>query len=83
MVFFFFAEAGGQEDVICFRNMAQFIERKIRKETNNSPGTNNVVKMTARIIKADIRDKEYNTDYYPSNSEYRIHRREKNGFLSP
>ena len=68
----FFAEVGGRHNVVCFRNMANYIINEKwytnRRDTVEDE-TERIVKTAARLIQAQIRETEYSLASYPSNDE--------------
>lgn len=67
-----FAEISGRSDVVCFRNMAHFILNEAwyssRKKDKNKDAERIIV-TAAKLIMADIREKEYDTSYYPTHTD--------------
>ncbi|ESO85472.1 hypothetical protein LOTGIDRAFT_154963 [Lottia gigantea] len=71
----FFAKiGGGQKDVLCFRNMADYIvHRKWHDEKieNREAEIRRIIITCARLVKEEIREREYSRDYYPSLNDIR------------
>ncbi len=68
---FFFANVEGREDVICFRNMVEYIVSKQRDIKGNDAEceAERIVTMAAEIIKEEIRNKVYDQTSYPTNED--------------
>jgi len=67
--FIFFAEVEGHGNVVCFKNMTQCIINEnwySEKKAKIEDEAEHIVTTTAKIIRAEIRDKEYNSDSYPT-----------------
>ena len=64
----FFAEVGGCDNVVCFRNMAKLVINekwyKGRKDSIEDEAEQIVVAV-ATLLKANIREQEYDTGLYP------------------
>lgn len=70
--FIFFAEVEGRGNVVCFKNMAKYIINEkwySEKKANIEDEAERIVITAAKIIRAEIRDKEYNSDSYPTNDD--------------
>ena len=68
--FIFFAEVEGRGNVVCFKNMAKYIINEkwySDKKANIEDEAERIVITAAKIIRAEIREKEYNSDSYPTN----------------
>ena len=68
----FFAEFEGRENVVCFRNMAKYIINDkwyTGKKENIEDEAERKVVTAAKIIKAAIREKEYDVNSYPTNED--------------
>ena len=68
----FFAEVAGRKNVVCFQNMASFIisdKWHSDRSDNVSIESDRVIRAAARLILADIREKQYSTDTYPSEQD--------------
>lgn len=68
----FFAEVGGRSNVVCFRNMAKHIINDkwyADKKANIEDESERIVTAAAKIIKAEIREREYEHDIYPTKSD--------------
>ena len=70
--FVFFAEIDGRKNIVCFRNMANFIinekwyEEKLQNIEDES---DRIVLAAARIINAQIREMSYSKDKYPTTED--------------
>ena len=72
MMSVFFAEFEGRENVVCFRNMAKYIINDkwyTGKKENIEDEAERIVVTAAKIIKAAIREKEYDVNSYPTNED--------------
>ena len=70
--FIFFAEVEGRGNVVCFKNMAKYIINEkwySDKKANIEDEAERIVITTAKIIRAEIREKEYSSDSYPTNDD--------------
>ena len=70
--FIFFAEVEGLGNVVCFKNMAKYIINEkcySEKIANIEDEAERIVITAAKIIRAEIREREYNTDSYPTNDD--------------
>ena len=72
--FIFFAEVDGRGNVVCFKNMVKYIinekwysEKKANIEDEFK--AERIVITAAKIIRAEIRERKYNTDSYPTNDD--------------
>ena len=68
----FFAEVGGRDNVICFKDLAKHIVNEKwysgRKDSIDDEAEQ-IVTAAAKLIKASIREKRYNIGSYPSNED--------------
>ena len=61
---YFFQSAGCKGELVCFKDMADYILRNLKEE---GPATKeNVVKAAAKIVKEEIREINYSKEFYPS-----------------
>jgi len=70
--FIFFAEVEGRGNVLCFRNMASYIindKWHSERKGNIEEEAKCIVCAAAKIIRAEIREKTYDTQFYPSNED--------------
>ena len=70
--FIFFAEVEGRGNVVCFKNMAKYIINEkwySEKKADIEDEAERIVITAAKIIRAEIRDKEYNLKSYPTNDD--------------
>ena len=70
--FIFFAEVEGRGNVVCFKDMVKYIINEkwySEKKANIEDEAERIVITAAKIIRAEIRDKEYNSDSYPTNND--------------
>ena len=68
----FFAEVEGRGNVVCFRNMANFIINEkwyLDKKDDIQAEAERIVVAAAKIIRAEIREQEYNSKLYPTNED--------------
>jgi len=68
---FFSDHLKGKETLLCFQDMANFIINKKFKEReiDIENETKRIIKAAVSLIKAEIRNKEYRTDVYPTSDE--------------
>ena len=68
----YFAEISGRSDVVCFRDMATYILSEAwynsRKE-DKIEDAERIITAAAKLIMADIRQKNYDMDYYPTHND--------------
>ena len=70
--FIFFAEIEGQGNVVCFRNMANFIINAkwySDKKDDIQAEAERIVIAAAKIIRAEIREREYDSKSYPTSED--------------
>ena len=70
--FIFFAEVEGRGNVLYFRNMASYIINNkwhSEKKENIEEEAKRIVCAAAKIIRAEIREKTYDTKSYPTNKD--------------
>ena len=70
--FIFFAEIQGRKNVVCLRNMADFIINEKWYEAKKQviqDKSERIIACAAKIIKAEIREMTFKTDTYPSNHD--------------
>ena len=69
--YIFFANIEGRDNVICFRNMAEYvINQKWQSKRNDTEcEAEHIVIMAAKIIRDEIRGKEYDQSSYPTNED--------------
>lgn len=70
--FIFFAEVEGRSNVLCFKNMAKYIiNDKWHSERNDSieDEVERIIIAAAKIIRAEIREKSYDSELYPTNED--------------
>jgi hypothetical protein len=68
----FFAEITGRKNVLCFRDMASYIindKWHANKQENVEDERQRIVKAAAKLIKAEIRERDYNSTVYPTNED--------------
>ena len=68
----YFSEIDGRNDVICFRNMANFIltdKWYSGKKDNIDDESQRIVAAAAKLILAEIREHEFSMETYPSNDD--------------
>ena len=68
----FFAEVDGRGSVVCFRNMARYIINEkwySYKEDNIEDEDERIVTAAAKIIRAEIRECKYDSEFYPTNED--------------
>ena len=65
----FFGESQGRRDIVCLRNMASFLinkkwydERKVNAVEENEK----IITAAAKLIRSQIKEHEYSTEFYPS-----------------
>ena len=63
----YFSEIKGQSDVVCFREMANYILKEKKKNSNESK--EDVIIAAAKIIKADIRELSKSNETYPTTDD--------------
>lgn len=61
---YFVQSLGCKGELVCFKNMANYKIRKLKEEGKATKES--VVKAAARIAKEEIREFEYNKDFYPN-----------------
>ena len=64
----YFSDHRGSSTLICFQDMANFIINKRFKEKKNDIEDESlrIIKAAATLIKAEIRETNYDSDYYPT-----------------
>jgi len=70
--FIFFAEVEGRDNVLCFKNMARYIindKWHTEKKENAEDEADRIVCAAAKIIRAEIRERKYDVQSYPSNED--------------
>ena len=70
--YIFFANVSGKQNVVCFRNMANFIindKWHSEKKENIQEEAKRIVTTAAKIIKAQLREAECKSDFYPTNKD--------------
>ena len=70
--FIFFAKVEGHGSVVCFMNMAKYIINEkwySDKKANIEDEAERIMITAAKIIRAEIKEKEYNSDLYPTNDD--------------
>ena len=70
--FIFFSDIEGRSNVLCFRNMAKFIINEkwySEKKADIDDEAERVVIAAAKIIKAEIREKNYDLKSYPTKED--------------
>ncbi|XP_065911780.1 uncharacterized protein [Dysidea avara] len=70
--FIFFADVEGRGTVLCFRNMASYIINDkwySEKKENTEEEAERIVSAAAKIIRAEIREINYDTTSYPTNED--------------
>ena len=60
----YFSELSGQADVICFREMANYIIKQKKKKQDEAKA--NIIMAAAKNIKAEIRELTKSNDVYPT-----------------
>ena len=75
-----FAEVNGQSNIVCFRNMAEYIINnkwyESRRE-DSSEDAHRIITTAAKLIMDKIREHEYRTAFYPLQKD--ILSKKKNG----
>ena len=82
---FFAKVGGGQPDVVCFRDMAGYIINKewySNRRSDRKAELERLMTTCARLIKEEIRERDYNKSFYPSIDDIRLSG-ENNDFLTP
>ena len=72
MVSVFFAEVEGRENVVCFKNMAKYLINDkwyVGKRDDIEDEAERIVVTAAKIVRAAIREKQYNINSYPTNED--------------
>ena len=70
--FIFFAEVEGRSNVVCFRNMAKYIINDkwySEKKEDIDDEAKRIVTAAAKIIKAEIRERKYDSNSYPTTDD--------------
>ena len=70
--FIFFAKVQGRANVVCFRNMTDFLINETwqaQRKENIAEESLRIVTTAAKIIQAEIRDSKYDMEYYPANED--------------
>ena len=67
----FFTDEPGIDIIICFKNMADFIINRNtkRKKGNIKDETERIIAAAANLIKAEIKEKNYDMNVYPSSTK--------------
>ena len=70
--FIFFSEVQGRANVVCFRNMVDFLINETwhaQRKESIAEASLRIVTTAAKFIQAEIRDSKYNMEYYPANED--------------
>ena len=62
----------GRADVVCLNRMSQFLLRQQwmkDKQKDDATESTNIILTAAKLICAELREREYSTDFYPTKSE--------------
>lgn len=68
----FFAEIEGRSNVLCFKNMVEYIINEkwySERKASTKDDAERIVIAAAKIISAEIRETEYNSDSYPTDDD--------------
>lgn len=61
---YFVQSSGCKGELVCFKYMVDYILKKLKKQ---GPATReSIIKAAAKIVKEEIREIEYNKEFYPS-----------------
>ena len=63
----YFSELSGQDDVICFREMANYIIKQKKKKQDETKA--DIIMAAVKIIKAEIRELKKSNEVYPTTDE--------------
>ena len=66
-------QSDGKANLVCFKNVAQFIISKMEKVKGSENEGEMIVKTAARLIKAEINNQNFNIDEYPSKTDIEKH----------
>ena len=66
------SQTEGKANLVCFKDVAQFIIKRSKKENENT-NEEVIIKTAAKLIKAEIQNQKFNTEIYPSRRDIENH----------